>query len=65
MVDLRARGISSNDARRRLLNEFGVVVAHGSAYGDGGEGTLRVSFASGGENLKLGLERLRQGLAAL
>jgi aspartate/methionine/tyrosine aminotransferase len=47
------------------LEEHGVVVAHGAAYGEGGEGTLRVSFASGGDNLARGLERLRTGLAAL
>jgi aspartate/methionine/tyrosine aminotransferase len=45
------------------MREHGVVVVHGAAYGVGGEGTLRVSFASGGENLALGLERLREGLA--
>ena len=44
-------------------SEHGVVVAHGSAYGPGGEGTLRVSFASGGDNLARGLERLRAGLS--
>ena len=58
-------GFPSNAVRLRLLEEHGVVVAHGSAYGEGGEGTLRVSFASGGENLANGLERLRTGLAAL
>jgi aspartate aminotransferase len=65
MVDARATGIPSNDIRRRLLLDHGVVVAHGSAYGPGGEGTLRVSFASGGDNLTRGLARLREGLAAL
>jgi hypothetical protein len=38
---------------------------HGAAYGLGGEGTLRVSFASGGANLARGLERLRAGLESL
>jgi len=65
MVDARATGIPSNDLRRRLLNDHGVVVAHGSAYGEGGEGTLRVSFASGGDTLTKGLDRLREGLAGL
>ena len=65
MVDVRATGTPSNDVRRRLLHDHGVVVAHGSAYGEGGEGTLRVSFASGGDNLAQGLARLREGLAAL
>ena len=51
--------------RRRLLNDYGVVVVHGSAYGPAGEGTLRVSFASGGKVLSEGLQRLRAGLAAI
>jgi aspartate/methionine/tyrosine aminotransferase len=65
MVDITRTGLSSDEVRRRLLNDAGVVVAHGAAYGHGGEGTLRVSFSSGGETLAAGLERLRTGLAAL
>ena len=65
MLDVREFGLPSDTIRRRLLEEAGVVVVHGSAYGEGGEGTLRVSFASGGETLGRGLERLRQGLSAL
>jgi aspartate/methionine/tyrosine aminotransferase len=65
MVDARETGVPSNDIRKRLLVDHGVVVAHGSAYGAGGEGTLRVSFGSGGDNLTRGLERLRQGLSQL
>jgi len=65
MVDIRETGHESNEARLRLLHEAGVVVIHGSAYGPGGEGTLRVSFASGGANLEAGLERLREGLSSL
>ncbi len=63
MVDVRESRIPSNEIRKRLMREHGVVVVHGAAYGPGGEGTLRVSFASGGENLARGLERLREGLA--
>jgi aspartate/methionine/tyrosine aminotransferase len=65
MVDIGRSGVSSDEVRRRLLNEQGVVVVHGRAYGESGEGTLRVSFASGGDNLQRGLELLRDGLAAL
>ena len=64
MVDIRETGIPSNDVRKRLLNDAGVVVIHGSAYGEGGEGTLRVSFAAGAQ-LSGGLNLLRQGLASL
>jgi aspartate aminotransferase len=62
MVDISGLGTSSNDIRRRLLQEFGVAVVHGAAYGPGGEGTLRVSFGSGGAALDEGLERLARGL---
>ena len=65
MLDVRALGLASDEIRRRLLHEQGVVVVHGSAYGPAGEGTLRVSFASGGKNLSEGLEHLRAGLAML
>jgi aspartate/methionine/tyrosine aminotransferase len=65
MLDVRDIGLPSDEIRRRLLNEAGVVVVHGSAYGPGGEGTLRVSFASGGDTLARGLERLREGLSRL
>ncbi len=65
MVDVRKLGRTSNEVRRFLLEEAGVVVVHGSAYGSGGEGTLRVSFAAGGEILESGLERLRAGLMQL
>jgi len=65
MADVRALGIASNDVRRALMRDHGVVVAHGSAYGPSGEGTLRVSFATGGDTLRRGLERLRAGFAAL
>lgn len=65
MVDISRTGRSSDDTRRFLLNEHGVVVAHGSAYGEAGEGTLRVSFASGGDTLSRGLQLLREGLQQL
>jgi aspartate/methionine/tyrosine aminotransferase len=65
MVDVRKLGRPSDEIRRFLLHEAGVVVLHGSAYGPGGEGMLRVSFAAGGETLERGLERLRDGLLKL
>jgi aspartate aminotransferase len=65
MVDVRQLGLPSDQVRRFLLREAGVVVIHGAAYGPGGEGTLRVSFAAGGETLDRGLARLREGLLRL
>jgi aspartate/methionine/tyrosine aminotransferase len=65
MAEVRGLGRPSDEIRRFLLHEAGVVVIHGAAYGPGGEGTLRVSFAAGGETLERGLERLRDGLLRL
>jgi aspartate aminotransferase len=65
MVDVRETRLPSDEIRRRLLHQSGVAVVHGAAYGSAGEGTLRVSFASGGDTLARGLERLRAGLEAL
>jgi aspartate aminotransferase len=65
MLDVRGLGRPSEEVRRSLLHEAGVVVIDGAAYGPGGEGTLRVSFAGGGEGLERGLGRLREGLQRL
>jgi aspartate aminotransferase len=65
MVDVRGLGLPSDEIRRRLLHDAGVAVVHGAAYGPSGEGTLRVSFGSGGALLADGLDRLATGLTAL
>ncbi len=65
MLDVRRLGRSSAELRRLLLPGAGVVVIPGAAYGPSGAGTLRVSFAAGGETLERGLERLCAGLARL
>lgn len=62
MLDISALGLASNEVRHRLLAEHGVAVVHGAAYGPRGEGLLRISFASGGGNLRRGLELLKKGL---
>jgi aspartate aminotransferase len=64
MLDISRSGRSSDEVRRRLLHDHGIVVVHGRAYGPGGEGTLRVSFAGGGA-LPRGLALLRQGLQTI
>jgi aspartate/methionine/tyrosine aminotransferase len=72
MVDMRdclsrsdAPQSTSDDVRRYLLQEHGIVVIHGSAYGACGEGLLRVSFAAGGQTLERGLVRLREALCKM
>lgn len=48
-----------------LLEEAGVAVLPGSAFGPGGEGYLRLCFANSIENIRLALERMQAALAKL
>jgi len=50
---------------KRLVTEHGVAVAPGIAFGDAGEGYLRICFAQSAERIERAMERLRQGLRAL
>ncbi|ELZ14146.1 class I and II aminotransferase [Haloterrigena salina JCM 13891] len=59
-VDVSALEGSSVDVAERLLYEQGVVTAPGTAFGAGGEGHLRLSFANDRDRLELGLDRLEE-----
>ena len=56
-VDVDALAGSSMEIAKRLLDEYDVVAAPGSAFGAGGEGHLRFSFANGLDRLAAGLDR--------
>jgi aspartate/methionine/tyrosine aminotransferase len=58
-------GRSSGEIADRLLNEAGVAVLPGTAFGAHGEGYLRLSYANSEANLRAALERMRPVLAAL
>jgi aspartate/methionine/tyrosine aminotransferase len=53
-------GLPSEEFANRLLNEAGVATLSGTAFGDYGEGYLRLSFASSLANLETALERIRK-----
>ena len=57
-VDASALEGSSMEIAKRLLYDYDVVTAPGSAFGAGGDGHLRLSFANDRERLALGLDRL-------
>ena len=48
----------------RLVHEHGVAVAPGSAFGEGGEGHLRLCFAQAPARIERAMHRLREGLQA-
>lgn len=51
-------GMTSDDFAMRLLEEEEVAVVPGTAFGDCGEGFLRISYAYSLENLKIAMERI-------
>lgn len=53
-------GITSDEFATRFLEEEKVAVVPGTAFGESGEGFLRISYAYSLENLKIALERLER-----
>ncbi len=51
-------GMSSDEFAERLLREEKVAVVPGTAFGDCGEGFLRISYAYSLEDLKIALEKI-------
>ncbi len=58
-------GLTSRQVADALLEEEGVAVLAGTAFGPHGEGFLRLSFANSIPELEEGLRRLARGLARL
>jgi len=62
---LGARGLTSRDFARRLLDTHGVAGIDGAAFGPRGEGHLRFSFASATADLEAAVARIGAAVAAL
>jgi aspartate/methionine/tyrosine aminotransferase len=62
-VDVRAFG-DSQEIARRLLSERRVIVIPGEAFGPGGAGFLRVSFAATDDDIRTGIRALGEELAS-
>ena len=57
--------LDADELADRLLQDAGVAVLAGSAFGDHGRDNLRISYANSPENLALALERIGDFLAGL
>jgi aspartate/methionine/tyrosine aminotransferase len=65
MVDIRSSGLDSWAYALRLLREHGVGTVPGSAFGQGGEGFLRITLAASDETMTEGVTRLGAAAATL
>jgi aspartate/methionine/tyrosine aminotransferase len=57
--------MSSDYLENYLLHESGVAVLSGSAFGNHGDGYLRLSYANSIENIDIALNRIRVALEKL
>jgi aminotransferase len=64
-VDTKKLGRPSVELAEYLLNEAKVVTTPGSAFGQSGEGYLRISYATSIENIKQGLKNISEAVSKL
>ena len=63
--DIRKFGMTSEEFSLKLLKEKRVVVVPGSAFGESGEGFIRISYAYSIEDLKKALARVEEFIQTL
>ena len=57
--------MTSDEFCQRLLKEQRLAVVPGSAFGDSGDGFLRISYAYSVDSIRLALERLEKFIKRL
>lgn len=58
-VNIKDTGLTSWDFSLRLLEQKHVVTVPGTAFGEAGEGFIRISYAASIEKINLGIEKMR------
>jgi aspartate/methionine/tyrosine aminotransferase len=58
--NIEATGFNERDLASRLLNEAGVAVLPGTSFGEAGKGFIRLAYTQSEDELKLGLDRIRE-----
>jgi aspartate aminotransferase len=62
--NIEGTGFDEHDLASRLLNEAGVAVLPGTAFGAAGRGFIRLAYTQSEDELKLGLSRIKEFVAA-
>ncbi len=63
--NITGTGLRARELQDRLLEEEGVAMLAGTAFGEFGEGYMRVSYANSRENLGAALDKVHGFLEAL
>jgi aspartate/methionine/tyrosine aminotransferase len=63
--DVSRYGLSSRDLALQLVREVGVGAVHGSAFGVGGEGFLRIAYVCSEDDIREGVARMAHVLDRL
>ena len=63
--DISSFGLTSAEFAARLLDEAGVAAAGGTAFGEYGEGYIRLSYATSLDNIKIAVERIDKFIKTL
>lgn len=64
-ISIKGTGMTSEEFAMKLLEQEQVVVVPGDAFGDFGEGYIRISFATSMDNIKRGMDRIESFLVNL
>ena len=62
--NIQGTGFDEHDLASRLLNEAGVAVLPGTAFGPAGKGFIRLAYTQSEDELKLGLKRIKEFISS-
>jgi aspartate/methionine/tyrosine aminotransferase len=63
--DIRGTGMNAQEFTDYLMERYGVGVVAGTAFGDRGEGHIRLTYAAPDDVLEEGLDRIRRAVEDL
>ena len=60
--NITGTGMTSQEFADFALEELGIALLPGTAFGPGGEGYVRLSYATAIDEIKMAIQRLKDGL---
>lgn len=60
MVNITKLGLSAEEFAHKLLEDKGVAVVPGTGFGLGGEGYIRISYATSDDSISVGINKIKE-----